>query len=398
MFTRKPEHGTYSKPTVWRELQQRAFGSSFVDYFETLVLPFVSMTIAWGTIGRDGKLIDPELQLDRYFNGTQVDPAAGSAFLRSLTMDRDQFRAVLQRHVRKDGLPHAPIAFIKAPLVDVGDGWAIASSPWAVREYLRGGIWSKFLKASKEMDGPDEGPQIFTGDFGIAFELTCRDLAREAKAHPKFIGALELSKAPGTQDEIEDVVFREGDSAALFSAKARLMKEPVARQAIERSKVIEWYYEFFFDKKTVKKGKKFRVGVLRLLDLKVDALLASSSPPSRIFPVLLSYDHLGENAALYEWLDEQCKKLNLLQHPTVQPLTLMEMDDYEALLKLAADGRSIIDLLAQKVGPKWRLGRMTSFVHELGKGVPMRLPSFETHFQQITDATSMRLFGQKPQT
>src|SRR6266852_7430675 len=131
-------------------------------------------------------------------------------------------------------------------------------------EYLRGGIWSKFLKASKEMDGPDEGPQIFTGDFGIAFELTCRDLAREAKAHPKFIGALELSKAPGTQDEIEDVVFREGDSAALFSAKARLMKEPVARQAIERSKVIEWYYEFFFDKKTVKKGKKFRVGVLRL--------------------------------------------------------------------------------------------------------------------------------------
>lgn len=388
IFGRRPPHGPYSDEAGWAELQQEAFGMPFSDYFETLVLPLVFSSESWGRRGKTGIPL-PVVQFDTWLAESRIDTGVSAAFLRSLSLDREQMRAELKKRLRSDGLPHAPTAFVRAPFVYIGNGSAIASSPWMIREHLRGGLWIKLLNASKKLKGAQAWPR----GFGLTFELTCRDLAKEARATVGFVGELDLSTAPGCADEIEDVVVRDGADAALFSAKARLMEEPVARQAISRTRVIDWYTNFFFAEATTKNGQKFQAGALRLLDTKI-ALVSPSA--TTIFPVLLTYDHLGENGALYAWIDERCKELRLLQQPGVQPLTIMTFDEYEALLSLATRGRTVMEMLSLKVTAEWRNARMTSFLHELGRGEVLRLPSLETRFRDVTEATHIRLFGRKP--
>lgn len=396
MFSRKPSHGPYSTDVAWLELQERAFGSSFSAYFEGFVLPFVFVSSLWGTPHRDGMLNTPTIDIDRWLSRSQVDPAKGAQFLRSFTADRKTLQAELRKRLRPDGLPHAPTAFIKTPLVDIGEGSAIGTSPWMVREHLRGGLWIKMLNASKKLKGADvwKGAQAWSQSFGLMFESACHDLAREAKSIEGFRGAVELSGVPGS-DEIEDVVVSDGKAVALFSAKSRLMEEPVARQARSRTLVLDWYTDFMFAEASVKNGQKFQPGVLRLLDANVRRVL-SARPPEQIYPVLLTFDHVGENGALYTWLDQKCKELGLLQGSAVSPLTLMTIDEFESLLSLATRGRSIIELLALKVTPEWRTARMTSFLHDNQFGGHLRLPSMEPRFATLTEATHLRLFGRKP--
>ena len=88
-------------------------------------------------------------------------------------------------------------------------------------------------------------------------------------------GDLGNARAPGSADEIEDVVIVEQTGCILGSAKSKLVREDVARHARSRTALLDWYDNFFFAER---KGR-YQPGAVRLLDRKIREVRACQHKP-----------------------------------------------------------------------------------------------------------------------
>jgi hypothetical protein len=73
----------------------------------------------------------------------------------------------------------------------------------------------------------------------------------------------------------------------------------------------------------------------------------------RIWPVVLSGAALLMAEMLYDWIVDEIG--DHLRQPTVQPLTILAMADWEQLCGLLEDGQSALDLLERKTAAYRRL-------------------------------------------
>jgi hypothetical protein len=387
LFSRRPSRGPYSGEAAWEGLQREAFGLPFAEYFETFVVPLMMMAQTWGTLGADGKPVPPILRGATWFASTLLGAEAGRAFLQELALGLDAMRPLLK--TRTDGLPLPPLAFVKHPLVEIEPDVFVVLSPRVLAEQLRLAPYMRLMRAAKARGDAED----WSRSFGVTFETMCAELAVEAAALPGFSGRVLVPREPGAEDEIEDVVIADGARAVMFSAKSRLVKELVARSTESRAEIVKWHEEFFFGDRTDLR----RAGAVRLLAARVGRVLAGEWPAvavDRVFPTILTYDNLAENAALYRWLDERCREEGLLQDPRIAPLTVMSIDEYEAVLSLATRGVSVTSFMAQKTETAWRAAPTNWLVHELGQGEGLpRLPSQLREFDALTDRCVMRLWG-----
>ena len=146
----------------------------------------------------------------------------------------------------------------------------------------------------------------------------CRSVAAEAQKSPCCRGTIHMPTEPGGEDEVEDVVLREGRAIVLFSVKSSVMDAKAAREAISVAKTMEWYTDYFFEKK----GNDYRGGAIRQIDARIRMIQNGKfaaqgiEPHARILPVIVTYDSLGETDALYKWLEICCVKENLLPRAT----------------------------------------------------------------------------------
>jgi hypothetical protein len=222
-------------------------------------------------------------------------------------------------------------------------------------------------------------------------EYWCRRTAGEAKVSNSSARIL-ISESAGSPDEIEDVVVVEGDAAVLFSVKSRLMEARAAREAVSPDLTVDWLENFLFENK----GDDHRGGAVRLLNARIDKLRAGQfeklglGRASRVYPVIVTYDNLCALDLHYQWLDQKCQDHRLLQQDGVGPLSLARLEEFEDLMALPQQGRSIIDLLRKRESTD-KNRRLDQILYE--KGRPKRLPFFELEHTKLQARIMTRLFG-----
>ena len=98
--------------------------------------------------------------------------------------------------------------------------------------------------------------------------------------------------------------------------------------------VVDWFDDFLF---RPSRGR-YAAGGAVLLSEKVNRIrrgdYESRGVPKgvRIFPVIVTYDTLGETDALYRWIERRCAEAGFLQQADVEPLTLGDVEDFERLI------------------------------------------------------------------
>ncbi len=129
LYSRAPLQGPLSNATVWSEVQTRAFGNNFDDFFSTFILPLQFETQRWGT-EHSQTFVAPVIEPMRWYANTTLNPAVGKAFFDTLTTTREAAQAELRARA-VDGVPHAPTLFVRKPFVRIDDERVVAASPWA---------------------------------------------------------------------------------------------------------------------------------------------------------------------------------------------------------------------------------------------------------------------------
>jgi hypothetical protein len=328
IFSSKPVHGPLADETVWQGLQQQAFGGPFNDFFETVLGPLYILTSQWGREG--SKYYNPVLDMRDFLNQVKVVPAVFKEFFARLTTTRQQVQGELLR--RPDGLPRGPVSLIYRPFLEIDPSTFIATSPWTVLAQLRSGLWAHYLAAAKKIFPHRGAEDVWLPAFGYMVEGWCRRVAEQASKDLRGARVV-LPTHPGAADEIEDVVIVEGDGAILFSVKASMMPMQAARGTGSAADTMGWFERFLFAEA---KGRH-APGAARLLNDRISRIREGVYEDRglgrniRLFPVVITYDSLGESDTLYKWIEERRKQLGLLCHAAVAPLCLGDVEDFDGV-------------------------------------------------------------------
>lgn len=392
-----PPRGRLADANEWKRFQLRACGAPFEQYFDEVVVPLMVQATLWGSSPEHAW---PVLTPETFYSQSVLDPGLGRNLLQEVTTGRDALRERLASSLDTDGLPRVPAALLREPLVELGDGRACAISPHAVHQFLRFGLWARHLEAAKAQSDPD----LWFGSWGDLVEQWCRRVAQEAAQEPAFRGRLALSKLPGDDDEIEDVVVLDDGAVMLFSVKGMVLRESLLSGKDGLEKLLSWYEEFMFSAgQRRKRGRrKKQPGAIRLLNTRADAIRhgAYSQIPSesQIIPVVVLYDDPGESPALYRWLDERCESHGLFQQADVLPVTVIGIADYEGLMGFASTGQSLVEMLRLKSTPTWRERRLDQLLWRISRRSDSspRVPSIAAAFDEVMEGALVRLFGRDP--
>lgn len=389
IFGTPPAMTPLGQPLVWDAFQREAFGKSFVEFFETGPALLAIMTRVWGAedTGR------PPFFERRWLSSSTLSPNDILGSVSWMTGSRDSIATATRKRLRPDGLPHCPTALLHTPIVDVGDGFIVAS-PASLVNQLRTGIWARYLVTAKsgkvgiDVDG-------WNSAFGYMVEGWCGRVAAAARESPRCVARIVLPSFPGAPDEVEDVVIIENGVAVLFSVKSRLVDARASREGLSPDITLSWFDEFFFSAK----NKKHRAGAASLLSKRIDMLRAGAFEPQgvprdlRIYPVIVTYDCLGENDLLYRRLQEGCQQRSLLQQADVGPLTIARLEDFEELMVRASAGKSVSGVLMNRErGDRHR--RLDQIIYEVnGPGVADRFALFDDGFRSLGARVQERLTG-----
>jgi hypothetical protein len=378
MFGTPPFQGPLSDPTTWAAIQEAAFGQTFEQHFEARVVPLYGESLSWGS--DDQKL--PVLVPDEWVRNLGEDGKVISRWVFDLAKSRNEIADLSRARMLPDGLlPRAPTALLRHPIVRLSEDQVGVASPWRVLAHLRTGIWAAFLNGTKSVLGRT---QEWFPAFGYMFEEWLRKVASWATG--------PLPEFPGSADEVDDVVIIEGTTTFLFSAKARLVEESVARHAksVRVRMVMDWYEKYFF----ADGNDDFRGGAARQFDSRIQRTRAGTykhvPKDNRIVPILVTYDSLCEEFLLYEWLEERSKALGLLQQDRVASLALAHVDDFDRLMSRASRGLSLTEFFKEREF-KWRSRRLQQ---QLGTyALEDRLPQVVAAFEALMNSVSVRLTG-----
>ncbi|MBT8464132.1 MAG: hypothetical protein KJO57_05555 [Deltaproteobacteria bacterium] len=351
--TPPPRDAEWCRPELWQRFQREAFGMPFEEYFETFAGILAALSYTWGQPRETGELPSPSVEPSVLFALPGMAAEKLTKAFSELVVTRDQFVDDIGVSRGDEDLPLGPAIFSRKPFIEVDDGTFAAASPWAVREHLRGGLWARHLSAAKDGDG---GADRWFTAFGDLFESWCRSkaaLASDAGLSDRLI----MSDSIGDPDEIEDVVFQDtysGKRVALFSVKASMVPESAIKEARSPRGVVDWYERFLFARPTTKgSGRRYREGAVRSLDKTVQSIRSGRYKPkipvqATIFPVVVTYDDLGEHAGLYQWVRKRCNQEKLLQGNKVRPVTFLSATDFEDLLEVAELGTGVLKMLEIK--------------------------------------------------
>lgn len=396
IFSTRPPLTDLNLAAQWERLQEEAFGRDFMSFFETGPGLLAFGIPGWGV--ENHPMSDPLIDLPKWLEQSRLSPSTVEESLKSMIATREAIVADTKKRMRSDGLPLSPTALLHTPLVTLAPSTYSVASPWAVLNQMRTGIWFRYLRGAQTFDPErtrDEGADLWFSAFGYMVENWCVRVAHEAEKSVRFSATLNVPTYSGSSDEVEDVVLIEGDKVILFSVKARLVEAKVSREAHSPKTTWDWYEKFFFAPKT----KKFRPGACRQLSARIDSLRAGQFESLGlrrdlyVYPVLVTYDDLGEYDLLYKLIEDKCRELSLLQQVDVGPFAIAHLDEFELLMTRASKGRSVTGLLLNRER-RDRHRRLDQVIYEV-EPVTERLPFLDAEFDVLTKRISARLFRRK---
>jgi hypothetical protein len=346
-------------------------------------------------MAEEGGLRSPVLSPEDWIAGTGAPRAEALQFFERASATRAELQDLLRQSVGSNGLPLGSSIFYVKPFTRFESGILVAATPWAVREQIRGALWAGLLAQAKAEHGESGGAKRWLAAFGDLFEVWCRDVARMAASSTAFQGTLALSEFVGDNEEVEDVVVMHGGNVLLVSAKARTIRQELLKGALSSARVLAWYDDFLFGPRS---GDQ-RGGAVRLLDQKIRNIREGKyaargiRADSKVFPMLVTYDHLGaDNPGFYMWLTDRCKAENLLQQAAVLQLVTLNVEKFESLMGFAAAGGNIFEPLERR-GPDERAD--VALFDAAAEFESTRLPEIDQQFQKIMNRLLARLASAK---
>jgi hypothetical protein len=378
---------------IWQTLQSTAFPDiGFHDFFEAELGPlYILSTQLWGVPGSEYSA--PKIDFRVFFSKTALSKDRVTSFLRTMSKSRTDLRDEIARELRQDGLPLAPFALRHSPFVEFDENVLVGASPGALLSQLRTGLWARYLSAAKQLDARS-GATTWLSGFGYMVEYWCRRVALDAQ-NACASARVVLSKAAGSNDEVEDVVAMEGNVAILFSVKSRLMTEAIARGTASVENALGWLESFFFENKK----DDHRGGAVRLVSSRIDKLrrgdfeVLGIDRSARVYPMIVTYDNFGLVDLHYQWLEKRSNAEGLLQQDGVGPLAVIRMEEFEDLLALLAQGKHVASLLGSRESMNQHR-RLDQLIHEIGLR-PERLPLFEKEMRALHQRIMDKLFGHR---
>lgn len=371
-----PDHPGLSTHHEWQRFQEEAFGCSFIDYMDRFLGPLALHSLLWMSKPGEEPILNPQC-----WGSNMSDGGVGAErVLLSLSIDVATARAELLAQPAVGGVIRFPRQLYRSPFVRFEDGSLVAASPWLVQHQLAYGFWGRCLSAMKQR-GAKWTATTWLGVFGVLFERYCRRLAEEAEREPGFPSQRYrfIPSRLGGPNEIEDVVLVGERDVVLFSCKARMMLEKDVRAAESRESLVDWLNEFFF----FRAQNDQRGGALRLLNKKIDAIRAGEHEPVlprslRVFPVVLTYDRVGEILYLSRWLDHKLQQEGILQQSGVGRPLVLDVASFEIFLSVISHGEDPITLLERCLRADPNTPTFHHIIHnQVNDASKERLPLFQ---------------------
>lgn len=139
-----------------------------------------------------------------------------------------------------------------------------------------------------------------------------------------------------------------------------------------------------------------RAGALHLLNNRVERIRGGRADGVdariRIYPVLLTYERLGDSPLLYAWVRRRCDQLGILGQDGVAPVTFVSATEYEWMLAAAARGIGIFEVLDYRANTDDGLLAFDSALLPFLKHSPL-VPGADGFFDALMNETTTRLFG-----
>ncbi len=293
--------------------------------------------------------------------------------LRLISADRATFAA----EFAAAGTDPAHIAweirpFMRRPFLRLADDSILLISPRGMKAWLSDGFHYRLLDSAQRRSAADRKlSRRYTAYSGELLEQHVLRLARSAYGNRPLGGGRVYGEQPyGKADEkTSDVAIDLGLDLVLIEVSAsRLRADRLILGTPE---------EFAEDL------DRLLIGKIKQLDGCITALIAgmatipSAAPEvdlsrvQRIWPVVLSAGTISQSEMLWEYVRGQ--SMGMLAQAKVQPVTLLDPQDFEQLMGLVEAGRDLSAILAGKTTEPYRDLELAVYLND-APGAPRERP------------------------
>jgi hypothetical protein len=279
--------------------------------------------------------------------------------------------------------------FLRRPFLRLADGRWLLTSPRAIDSWLGEGFYYRALESAQRR-GRDIVNRFFTF-FGKLVESYCLDVAGSVYGGARPIGGGrvhgEQPYGPHGGKRTSDVAIDLGPDLVLievvsarFASDVRVYGNPeILAAALER---------MLFKKM----GQLGRVAAAVLAG---EATIpdVDAAHVERVWPVVVGGGDLMHTELLWDRIDAELPAE--LRGGRAQPLTVLDVDDFELLLGLVSEGRHLPDVLRQKAEGAYRRLGLARFMHEeLHLPLPLmqRPPVLEERWTRLGETMKGVLF------
>ena len=266
--------------------------------------------------------------------------------------------------------------FLRRPFLRLADSRWLLISPRMIDSWLGEGFYYRALESAQRRG---EANRFFTF-FGKIVETYCLDLTRSVYSGERPVGSGrvhgEQRYGPHGGKRTSDVAIDLGPDLVLievvsarFATDVRVYGNPqILREALER---------MLFKKM----GQLGRVAVA-VLSGEATIPDVNRAHLEHVWPVVVTGGELMQTELLWDRIDTELPAE--LAAARVEPLTVLDIGDFELLLGLVAEGHHLPDMLGQKAAGLYRRLEIARWMHEeLHLPVPLsqRPPILEARWE-----------------
>jgi hypothetical protein len=256
--------------------------------------------------------------------------------------------------------------FLRRPFLRLENGQWLLIAPRAIESWLGEGFTHRAMEAA-ERRGQSLRLRAF---LGTVFERYCLDLTQSVYTGERPPGG---GRVYGEQDYnrggrqlTSDVAIDLGPDLVMIEVVARRLTQEM--QVFGDREVLERNLAPMLFAKMAQLGRvatDLFAGTATLPDVEIAHV-------ERLWPMLVTAGDLMQTEILWDRIDERMPEA--LRGERVEPLTVLDIGDFELLLGVVAEGHSLPSILARKsVGPYRRLELSRLLLEELHMAPPLTI-------------------------
>jgi hypothetical protein len=246
--------------------------------------------------------------------------------------------------------------FEQRPFLRWGDGHLLLLSPRAILSWLGEGFQHRVF-ASAERRGSEQ-KQKWMRYFGQLIEEYTLELARSVypatgELRQRVHGEQLYGK--NNSQKTSDIAVDAAPDLVLFEIGAGRLKES-SRVAAQWGDV-----EADIEKLILVRMKKLNGSISAILDGQAKIPEVDPANIRGIWPVIVTAGRVVQSELLWDYIDANAA--GLLTQRRVKPLTLLDLDDFEALMGMVEGGASLVNVLERKAGSRFRQFDLQQWMH-----------------------------------